>query len=151
MQKTLQFLGLGLLCVALSTTMPTQVVAQDRGTDQAVAENLGYGLESGDAVIIIIPEDLDPGDRVVRTGIEVTGGVTSPVSVGNCHRGELPMQAGIFGMRDGSGSPVEMELAVLYPDNVELPEGIMLGAWREGGPCGPGYQILRGHILDTDY
>ena len=161
MRKTLMFLGLGLLCIVLSVTLPADGVAQDRGTDQPVADNLGYGLEPGNAVIIIVPEGLDPGDRLEsadnwlspegRTAVEVTSGASSPADVGTCHRSELPMQTGNFASRSGNEPATEIEFAILYPDNVELPEGVLVGAWREGGLCGPGYQILRGHLLHTEY
>jgi len=143
-------LGL-LLTVALLGASADDVAAQDRGTDRAVAQNLGYGLEPGQAVIILVPEHLQPVGEGLRTAVEVTGSPTAPASVGNCFRGQLPLQAARFYDRGGSDVAEEIQVAVLFPDNVSIPEGVVLGAWRPGGPCGPGYQILRGHVLDTSY
>ncbi len=147
--------GFGVLCLALSTTSPAELVAQDRGTDQPVAANLGYGIEPGNAVIFIVAEDFftefDGRGWTLPGRVEVTGSAGSPVSVGNCHRDELPFQAGELIDPDGEDSPIPIEFAVLYPDDVELPMGVTLGSGRPGGPCGPGYRIIRRHVLATDY
>ncbi len=151
MQKVSKYFGFGIAALLLVATLPLHIAAQDRGTDREMFENLGYGLEPGQAVIIIVSDEFSTqwdGRGAIPPGpVEVTGAPTGAAAVGSCHTDELPMQAGVSLDPDGEGDPVPGEIAILYPDGVELPVGTTLGAWRSGGPCGPGYQILYGHLL----
>ena len=140
-------LGLGLVCGVLSIAWPARLVAQD-------GAKLGYGLGPGEAVVIIVPEDVtEPSQRgmTLTKRVKVTGAPGNATSVGTCHQGNIAMQPADALDPDGNEDAAPMEFAVLYPEGAELPTGTLMGAWRPGGPCGPGYEIMRGHILVTDY
>jgi len=144
-------IGILSLLLGLSLLSPSQVAAQDPSAPRAVHGDLGYGLGPGEAVIIVVPEHLVPVGQGLRTAVRVSGAPGAPAALGNCNRTPLPQQAARWVIREGDGKEEDIQVAVLYPDNLTLPDGILLGAWRPGGPCGPGYQILRGHVLTTEY
>lgn len=142
----------GLLSLTVMVLAAGSLHAQQVGAETQVYHNLGYGTERGQAVIMIFPADLDVRDqRGSNTGVEVTGTQTRRAAVGNCYPGEVTFQPARLIHRSGEFEPVQTEVAVIYPDNVQLPASVTVGAWRPGGPCGPGYQIQRGHILETNY
>jgi len=133
-------------------------VAQDRSTAQQVYQDLGYGVEPGKAVIIILPEHIDVAPPVhlsptsiVQQAIEITGPATRSALAGNCHDVEVQFQPARFVHRQGQEAAVEIEVAVLFPDDTLIPQNIQVGSFRPGVPCGPGYQIQRGHVLNTEY
>lgn len=140
-----------LMLLGLSAFSAPQLSAQAAEAPMEVFDNLGYGLGPGEAVIIVVPEHLVPVAPGLRTAARVTGAPAAPTALGNCNRTPLPLQAARWVIREGDGSDEDIQVAVLYPDNLVLPEGTLLGAWRPGGPCGPGYQILRGHVMVTEY
>lgn len=150
MKKT-TFIRGGLLCFALAVTSAVGLEAQDRGGQQAVYQNLGYGTERGQAMIIILPEGIDVGGDRENRAIEITGPATRSAAAGNCYTGEVKFQPARLVHRMGKEEPIETEVAVLYPDNILVPQQIQLGSFRPGGPCGPGFQIQRGHIMDTEH
>lgn len=150
MRKT-TFMRSGLLCFALAVASAGSLAAQDRGADRAVYHNLGYGTEVGQAVIFILAEGVEVGGDRENRAIEITGPATRSAAVGNCYAGEVKFQPARLVHRHGAEPPIETEVAVLYPDNTLVPQQILLGSFRPGGPCGPGFQIQRGHVMNTGY
>ena len=114
----------------------------------------GYGVEPGDAIIVIFPEDLDVGPQGAHKLLEVTEG-TRTDSAGNCEPGPVTFQQAELIDPHGETPPVKTEIVVLFPDDSQLSVGARVGSWRPGGsdgaPCGPGYQMQRGHVLDSEY
>jgi len=107
----------------------------------------GYGTEVGKVIVILVPEDADITGRF--TVVQTTSNVTGTKSVGNCDRNaQLGVRAGTIVDRSGEKDSVEAEFVVLHPQDLTIPDGLLLGAFRESGPCGPGWRILRAHVLD---
>jgi len=146
-RNSLTLVACGILLVGLSTAFAARAAAQE------MAPNLGYGLDPGDAVIVLVPEEVamsaQQRGRIIEGHLEVTDaeGVATPV--GNCERGDVMMQQAQVVSRDGAVT--QTRVGLLYPDDAMLPVGAVLDAWRTGSPCGDGFMILRGHLVVSDY
>lgn len=137
---------LGALVVSL-TVLPTGPAAQ----------------QLGDTATIIVPTGTIKNSRQVL----VVKGAPKPTAskVGNCGTGEVRWQdADLVDRaappgREGRGGPgekfptVAAQVAVSFPGAAgfkELKPGWRVGSYRDGGKCGPGYDVYVGHIIAID-
>jgi hypothetical protein len=145
MKRTSMLFGLGLGALALALTLPPADVA---------AQQLG------DNATIIVPTGPIKDTRQVL----VVKGAPKPTAtkVGNCGTGEVHWQDADLvdralppGQR-GRGGPaapfptVAAQVAVSFPGTAgfkEFKTGWHLGSYRDGGKCGPGYDVDVAHII----
>lgn len=117
------------------------------------------GQQLGDNATIIVPA----GKIVDLRQVLVVKGApkAAAVTIGNCGSGEVRFQDAQLVDREpppgrGRGSSAEKlptvatEVAIIVPGVAgfkELKPGWHLGSYREGGKCGPGYDIYLAHII----
>ena len=101
--------------------------------------------QAGDQMIFLVPAAVAVGGRDARQVVVVTSKSKGTVTVA-CKSGTLHRQDG--DLLDRTGAKVATtEVAVLFPEGIELPPGTRLGAFRPAGQCGSEYVILHGHVL----